>query len=210
MSEWNQSEGPEIQLVEKQDGELTLYIGDAQAMQGWERALMNESADILCTYGSQFLEVGLGLGISALRIAGNPKVRRHTVVEKYRRVIDLFLERHSSVPPALQIVEADFFEYVYSLEPASLDGIFFDPYLVNLSLWRDPALWDAVVPLLVRSLRPGGVFIPCFSTTPELRWQFVNFFDRIVVERRNYATYPDTDYTPGVTGSAYIQCFINN
>ena len=80
---------PEIELVE-QGSEVTLLFDDRQAMQAWERDLMFASADLLCEYGSNFLEVGLGLGLSALRIAENPRVRRHVVVEKYKRVIDLF------------------------------------------------------------------------------------------------------------------------
>lgn len=33
-------------------------------------------------------------------------------------------------PPPLEIVEADFFEYIHQMKLASVDGIFFDPYLV--------------------------------------------------------------------------------
>lgn len=59
---------PEIVLADH-NGEITLYIDGNQAMQAWEHDLMVESADLLCQYGCEFLEVGLGLGISALRIA---------------------------------------------------------------------------------------------------------------------------------------------
>jgi predicted O-methyltransferase YrrM len=51
------------------NGEVTLYIDGNQAMQAWEHDLMVELADLLYQYGCEFLEVGLGLGISALRIA---------------------------------------------------------------------------------------------------------------------------------------------
>ncbi len=207
MDAIQQRENPEIKLVESNE-EVTLYIDDGQAMQGWESALMWESADILCGYGSKFLEVGLGLGISALRIAANPATRHHTVIEKFPRVIELFRERNPSPPPALEIVHADFFEYIQRMEPESLDGIFFDPYLVPVSLWDDEALWMEVMPPVTRTLRRGGVFIPCFSTRPVLRWQFVHHFDRIVVERRSYASYETTDYVKKDTGDAYIQCFV--
>jgi predicted methyltransferase len=207
MDAIQQRENPEIKLVESNE-EVTLYIDDGQAMQGWESALMWESADILCGYGSEFLEVGLGLGISALRIAANPATRHHTVIEKFPRVIELFRERNPSPPPALEIVHADFFGYIQRMEPESLDGIFFDPYLVPVSLWDDETLWMEVMPAVTRTLRRGGVFIPCFSTRPVLRWQFVHHFDRIVVERRTYASYETTDYVKKDTGDAYIQCFI--
>lgn len=67
---------------------------------------MWEMADMLCEYGSEFLEVGLGLGISALRIAGNQRTRRHVVVEKHEQVIDLFRDRHPALPDSLDIVHA--------------------------------------------------------------------------------------------------------
>lgn len=198
---------PDIQLVRDND-EITLYIDGGQAMQGWEADLMRQSADILCTYGAEFLEVGLGLGISALHIAGNPGTRKHTVVEKYPRVIDLFRERHPSPPAALEIVQSDFFDYVYKLEPSSLDGIFFDPFFGGTSIWEDSAIWNEVMPRVVTALRPGGVFMPCFSTFPVLRQNCVPFFDRIIVERRSYRTYAGTNYTPAVSGDAFIQCFV--
>jgi hypothetical protein len=198
-----QPEAPRIQLVEK-DGEVSLLIDDAQAMQGWERELMNESADLLCTYGSEFLEVGLGLGISALRIAGNPRTRRHLVIEKYPRVIELFRERHPALPPALEIVEADFFEEVWNLGSDRFDGIFFDPYL-PAAVRNDQRLWDEVMPPLLRSLRPEGVFLPCFTTRPILYW--MGYFDRAAVLRRPYTAYPSTCYTQGTSGNAYIQCY---
>lgn len=208
MIESTPSAEPPIQMVERPNGEVTLYIGDAQAMQGWEHDLMRESADILCTYGSELMEVGLGLGLSALRIAGHPSTRAHTVVEKYGRVIELFREKHPTPPASLRIVEADFFDHIRQQPPACLDGIFFDPYLVDLTLWRDEALWSEITPLIVRALRTGGVFMPCFSTVPELRWQFVPFFRRVIVERRTFETYADTNYTSAAAGAAYIQCFV--
>jgi spermidine synthase len=206
MPRTDQPENPEITLVET-DEEVSLIIDDEQAMQGWEHELMCESADLLCTFGSQFLEVGLGLGISALRIAGNPVTRRHVVIEKYEKVIDLFRRRHPELPPSLDIVHADFFEHVHHLPPASFDGIFFDPH-VPQNLREDEALWSEVVPLLVRALRIGGALIPCFSSYPVLRWQFVPFFDRVIVERRPFAAYASTNYMFRNQGDAFIQCFI--
>ena len=124
-----QPENPEVRLLEGPGGQVTLYIAGGQAVQGWERTLLCESADILCTYGSRFLEVGLGLGLSALRIAQHPNTRRHLVIEKYQAVIDLFRKLHPFTPSALEIVHADFFEFISHLDPASFDGVFFDPTL---------------------------------------------------------------------------------
>jgi hypothetical protein len=197
---------PEIELVE-QGAEVTLLFDGRQAMQAWERDLMFASADLLCGYGSTFLEVGLGLGLSALRIAENPRVRRHVVVEKYKRVIDLFTERQPHRPSTLEIVEADFFDHIHRVEPASLDGIFFDPFL-PAEMGQDEKLLREVTALIVTALKPGGVFIPFFTTRPELKWPFCEYFDRIIVQRHSFQAYPTTRYTHGTSGHAYIQCFI--
>ena len=110
--------------------------------------------------------------------------------------------------PVLEIVQSDFFDYVYKLEPSSLDGIFFDPFFGGTSIWEDSAIWNEVMPRVVTALRPGGVFMPCFSTFPVLRQNCVPFFDRIIVERRSYRTYAGTNYTPALSGDAFIQCFV--
>ena len=198
---------PTVQLVETPEGEVTLKINEGLSMQGWERELMQESGEILCSFGSQFLEVGLGLGFSALHIAQHQHTRKHTVVEIYRPVIDLFKNRHPLTPSTLEIVNTDFFKLVSDLEPETLDGIFFDPALPD-SLWNDGSFWDELMPRIVRSLRPGGAFIPFFSTIPVLRWQYVNFFPRVIVERRPYKAYATTTYISCTSGDAYIQCFV--
>jgi spermidine synthase len=198
-------ETPDIQLVDT-GGELTLLIDGHQAMQAWERELMIESAELLCAHGSSFLEVGLGLGLSALHIASRPTTRRHVVVEKYARVIELFRLGHAELPPSLEIVEADFFELVETLPPGELDGVFFDPWLPREQA-LDEALWAHVMPALIRALRPGGVFVPFFTTRPELKWPFSLYFDEVSVSRRPFVAYGTTEYTPGASGYAYLQCF---
>ncbi|MEU7164427.1 class I SAM-dependent methyltransferase [Streptomyces morookaense] len=199
---------PEIHLVE-QDGEVTLSIGGEQAMQAWERDLMWASADLLCEYGHDFYEVGLGLGLSALRIAGNPATRSHTVLELFGEVEDLFREQHPELPDNLAIERGDFFARVFELPSESIDGMFFDPAL-EMDVWTDKELWAKTMPEVVRILRPGGVFIPFFSTKPELRWQYLPHFRRIRVERHPYTAYDTTTYTHGTTGDAYIQCFLKD
>jgi spermidine synthase len=200
---------PRIEMVETRDGEVTLAIDGGQAMQAWERELMNASADWLCAFGSRFLEVGLGLGISALRIASDPRTKYHRVIELYPRVTELFRERHPSPPDTLDIVHADIFTYAATLEPHSFDGMFFDPALPE-PLWDDVDLWDRFMPTLLRALRPGGAFIPFFSTIPVLRKQYMRHFRRVIVERRPYAAYSTTHYVSATTGEAYIQCFIRD
>ncbi len=199
-------EEPSITLVEE-NGEVTLSIDGGQAMQAWERELMHDSADLLCSFGCEFLEAGLGLGLSALRIAGHSRTRHHRVVERYPQVIDLFRSRYANVPATLEIVNADWFAFIESAPAESVDGIFFDPALPE-SMWNDGALWDRVTPLMRRALRVGGAFIPFFTTRPYLRWQYLSHFDRIIVERRPFQAYPTTHYTASTSGDAFIQCFV--
>lgn len=203
----NQPDSAKIELVEG-GGEVTLYIDGGQAMQAWERELMWRSADLMCAWGSEYLEVGLGLGLSALRIAGHTHTRRHTVVEKYQQVIDLFNERNPFPPASLQTVKADIFDFALALEPESLDGIFFDPYLSKNIPYDMQKLWSEVLPAFVRALRIGGAFVPYFHTKPELRWPYYYYFDRVIVDRHPYAAYRGTEYTPDESGDAYIQCYI--
>ncbi|WP_409055980.1 class I SAM-dependent methyltransferase [Streptomyces sp. SYP-A7185] len=196
---------PEIELIDR-DGEVTLSIGGEQAMQAWERDLMWASADLLCRHGKDFYEVGLGLGLSALRIAENPATRSHRVLELFGEVEDLFRRSHPTLPGTLSVERGNFFERVFELETESIDGMFFDPAL-DMEVWKDEELWRRTMPEVVRALRPGGVFIPFFSTKPELRWQYVQHFRTIRVERHPYTAYDTTEYTYGTSGDAYIQCF---
>ena len=203
------TEDANIQVLRSPEGNTTLRIENGQAVQGWESELMEESARLLCSYGSEFLEVGLGFGFSALAIARHPNTSRHVVLEKHAQVIEMFREGVSELPSTLEIRHADFFSVVSELPSESFDGIFFDPAL-PMSVWRDQRLWDEVVPKLVKVLRNGGVLIPFFSTRPVLRQQYLPYFSRIVVERRQYEAYEDTVYTRGTSGDAYIQCFIKD
>lgn len=204
-----QQENPAIELVETEGGETTLLIDGGQAMQGWETDLMWRSADLLCTFGSTFLEVGLGLGISALRIAGAPGTRRHVVVEKYAHVVELFLQRHPELPASLEIVEADILDHVARLEPDSLDGIFFDPYFPPEML-ADVVMWETLVPAMRRAIRPGGALVPFATTKTSLRWQFEPYFDRALLEKRRFRAYEGTTYMTTNEGRAWIQAFIRS
>jgi predicted methyltransferase len=203
------SSDPSVDLVESEKGEVTLSIAGGQAMQAWERDLMHESADLLCSYGSDFLEAGLGLGFSALRIAGNSATRRHRVIERYPRVIDLFRASHPQIPEKLEIIRSDWFEFIETVPRESVDGIFFDPALPD-SAWDNGPFWDRVVPLMHRALRIGGVLIPFFTTRPYLRWQYLPYFSRIVVVRRPFRAYATTHYTATKAGDAFIQCFVKS
>ncbi|MFF5211984.1 methyltransferase domain-containing protein [Streptosporangium sp. NPDC000396] len=210
---------PDIALVHDESGEVTLYIDDVQAMQGWEKSLMWRSADLLCERGGEFLEVGLGLGYSALRIAGRADTYRHTVVEKYPKVVELFHAANPEPPATLEIVQADFFDFVDRLQPDSYDGVFFDPELPK-ALFEDRRLLDEFMPKVVRALRRGGTFVPMFSLDGDvpdaatctasaavMLDRYLRFFDRVLVERHKYHAYANTAYTPAQQGDAFILCF---
>lgn len=143
------------------------------------------SADVLCQFGSSFVEAGLGLGLSALHIARHPNTQRHIVVEFYDEVIRLFRERNTSWPSSLQIVRGDFFEYIRSLQPSSWTACSSIRALPEPTRSDEP-FWDEMVPVMVRALRPGGALIPFFSTVPVLRWQYVPHFERVIVLPRTF------------------------
>jgi spermidine synthase len=202
----HQREDAAIELVET-GAETTLLIDGGQAMQAWETDLMWRSADLLCTFGSTFLEVGLGLGISALRIAGSPTTARHVVVEKYPRVVALFRERNPDPPPTLEIVQADILDYADELPAGGFDGIFFDPYFPPEML-RDEAMWGRLVPALRRAIRPGGALVPFATTKTHLRWQFEPYFDQAILVKRRFRAYDGTTYMTTNEGRAWIQAFV--
>ena len=102
------------------------------------------------------------------------------------------------------MTHGDFFAMLPTLPRASVDGIFFDPYL-PAETRNDPTFWNAVVPPMMALLRPGGVFVPCFTTKPY--FLFLHFFDHAIIERRHYITYPQTTYTGATSGYAFIQCY---
>ncbi|HEX5851672.1 MAG TPA: hypothetical protein VFY36_01140 [Solirubrobacteraceae bacterium] len=192
-----------IEFVET-TAETTLLIDGAQAMQGGEEALMRRSGDILCRHGNEFLEVGLGLGLSALHIAGKPTTHRHVVFELHQPIIDRFRAHTPRPPAALEVRLGDFFALLPTLPPASVDRIFFDPYLPAKTR-NDTAFWNHVTPAMIALLRPGGVFVPGFSTKPY--FHFLHYFDHATIERQRYTTYPETTYTLATSGDAFIQCY---
>lgn len=195
-------------LVTTDDDETTLYIGEEQAMQGWERDLMEFSADLLATFGGNFAEAGLGLGYSALRVCSHPHVKRHTVVEVFPDVIKWFSDRQPRVPDQLDIVCDDFFLWIRRLKPGSLDGIFFDPALPK-SVWDNEAFWADNMPWMVRAIRPGGAFVPFFSTKPEIKSQFIPFFKEVRCYPHPFEAYRTTNYVYAHQGLALVQCFLN-
>jgi hypothetical protein len=70
------------------------------------------------------------------------------------------------------------------------------------------ALWDEFMPMVVKSLRPGGAFIQFFTTQPVLKWPFFEYFDRAIVTKHSFVAYKDTNYTTRLSGTAYLQCFV--
>lgn len=213
-----QPQDPNVSLI-NEGGEVTLLIDGVQAMQGWESMLMHRAADLLTEQGSCFLEAGLGLGLSALRIASRPTTRTHTVVEKYDKVIDLFRSGHPVVPDNLEIVHSDFFDFIETFPESSLDGVFFDPELPR-DLFEDKGFVEFFMSKIIAALRPGGTFVPMFSVAGQvpdaatctaspgvMLERYMRFFSRAVVERHPYTAYGDTRYTPGVAGEAFILCF---
>ncbi|MBA2717458.1 MAG: class I SAM-dependent methyltransferase [Propionibacteriales bacterium] len=207
MRHSTQQDRPEIAFRRSEhDGSETLFIDGEQAMQAWEAALMRRSAAMLCACGQDFVEAGLGFGFSALEIARADSTRTHRVIEPYREVINAFHAAHPVPPDNLEIVHADFFNYLAKLEPDAIDGIFFDPALPP-SMWDDEPFWMEMIPHFARVVRPGGGVMPFFTSSPKLRARFARAFDRIVIERHAFTAYDHTNYTDVIEGDAYVQLY---
>ncbi|WP_328428160.1 class I SAM-dependent methyltransferase [Streptomyces sp. NBC_00443] len=204
-----QPTAPDI-AVKNTDGEKTLYIDGSQAMQEWEAPFMRRSAEILCRTGGVFLECGLGFGLSAIAIAEQPKVEKHTVVEIYDDVIQEFKKSTPALPDNLEIVQADFFEYIDSIPSRTIDGIMLDPWLPK-QMRDDAEWWDTLMrEQITRVLRPGGHFMSFFVTEPKIEPRWEPYFDEVLIERHPYDSYSTTSYLEGrPSGHAYLQCFTN-
>ncbi|MCX4680641.1 class I SAM-dependent methyltransferase [Streptomyces sp. NBC_01433] len=180
-------------------------------MQEWEAPLMRRSAELLCREGGTYLECGLGFGLSALAIARQPKTERHTVVEAYDEVIKEFKKATPDLPGNMEIVHADFFEYIESIPTDSVDGIMFDPWLPREI--RDDADWwvRLIKEQITRVLKPGGYFMSFFVTEPTIDPRWEPHFDQVLIERHAFEGYATTSYLMGkLSGAAYLQCYINN
>ncbi|MER5974298.1 class I SAM-dependent methyltransferase [Streptomyces sp. NPDC002055] len=204
-----QPAAPDI-AVKDSDGEKTLYIDGSQAMQEWEAPLMRRSAEVLCRDGGVFLECGLGFGLSAVAIAEQPNVKKHTVVEVYDEVIQDFKKSAPNLPDNLEIVHADFFEYIESIPTGTIDGIMLDPWLPK-AMRDDAEWWDTLMrEQITRVLAPGGHFMSFFVTEPKLEPRWEPYFDEILIERHAYDSYSTTSYLEGrPSGIAYLQRFTN-
>jgi hypothetical protein len=62
------------------------------------------------------------------------------------------------------------------------------------------------MPRVIAALRPGGAFIPFFTTRAELKWPFFEFFDRVTVVKRLFAAYATTEYTRD--RACIYRCFV--
>jgi predicted methyltransferase len=202
---------PDIAVRSSQAGERTLYIDGSQAMQEWESPLMQRSAELLCRKGGVYLECGLGFGFSALAIARQPKTQKHTVVEPYDEVIQEFRKTALDIPGNLEIVQADFFEYIESLPTNSVDGIMLDPWLPR-KIRDDADFWVKLMEdQITRVLAPGGQFMSFFVTEPKIEPRWEPYFDEVLIQRHSYESYSTTSYLQGrLKGTAYIQCFTNS
>ena len=198
-------EDAKIELVEK-EGEVTLYIDGGQAMQAWNASSCGVRQTSCVPGALSIWRLDLAWGFRRCESQATitpPTHRRGEISTSHRPLLPAISE-----PPAnLQIVKADIFDFALTLEPESLDGIFFDPYLSKDVPCDMQQLWGDVLPALVRSLRIGGAFVPYFSPKPELRYHTI-----IISTESSWndtPTQPTAEQsTPGEAGDAFIQCFV--
>jgi predicted methyltransferase len=207
-----QPEDPDVQYL-SENGEVTLSFDGIQVVQGWETDMLSTMSEMLCDFGGNILEVGLGLGISARKIANYPSIKRHIVVEKYQKVIDLFHINHGSaiLPDTTKIVHADIFDFISQIEPNSLDGIFYDPYFPVVDMYEDPVVLEKLLPGLFAALRSGGALMPFPSLRPLLKEKYFAFASKFIVLRYPFETYQNTTYMQNIhKGNAFIKAVIKD
>lgn len=162
----------------------TLLIAGFQAMQSWERPLMERMAQSITDAGSAVLEIGYGLGISAGCIQAR-RPRLHVIVEANHRNAAMARERYAKQVAAGMMVIIDEFwqsavetEEFMSLAPDGYDGILFDASPVKPEeIHRAKYDFFTVVD---RLLVPGGRFTYFSDEVSSLSEEHSQALSRIV------------------------------
>lgn len=136
----------------------TLRIMDHPVMEDWETPYMAKLAEIATSNGGVILELGLGMGISALDIQSNPNVVTHYIVEANLGVVEKGLKDfHDPIAKGRMHILSGFWEDVVEqqLAPESFDGILFDTY--PLKEQEIHGNHFSFLPVAFKLLRPGGI-----------------------------------------------------
>jgi len=107
-----------------------------------EKAIMIEQANQIAFKGADILELGFGMGLSALAIQ-NHKPKSHTIVEAHPKILKKLYE-WAKDRPSVKVIEGYWHLNIDLFE--QYDGIFFDTYrdpydkqfFANYELWLNP------------------------------------------------------------------------
>jgi len=110
----------------------TLKIEGHPVMEDWEDAYMKELSKVVCSNGGDILELGFGMGISAMYIQ-NHKVSSHTIIEAnedvYKKLIYFSFGTSEKIRPIFGFWQ----DVVKFIPDESFDGILFDTYPISKS-----------------------------------------------------------------------------
>ena len=137
-----------------------LKLGPHDVMFSWETRLMRDYARHMADPGSDVLEIGFGLGLSANAIQ-KIGVRSHTIVEALPQGFEEAQRREASQSGTIPLIH-DFWQNCED-RLGQYDGILFDPYSLHEHLERDCLhFFDLAADKLLR--RPGKLAWAWFET----------------------------------------------
>ncbi len=108
--------------------EKTLLIKSYQVMQRWEDNYMKSLAAIATSRSGNVLEVGFGMGISALYIQKSSKIHSHTIIECHPAIIAVAKKRFKKELGSgrMKLLEGFWENITPKLKDKIFDGILFD------------------------------------------------------------------------------------
>ncbi|MFQ6063445.1 MAG: class I SAM-dependent methyltransferase, partial [Methanosarcinales archaeon] len=120
--------------------EDTLYVGNYQVMQTWEKPIMMALARVVTENGGDILEVGFGLGISATYIQ-EFGAKSHTILEPHPVVFKRAQEWKKKYKSDSIILINDFWQNQVDKLP-KFDGILYDIYTSDVVVEEEKVLFQ--------------------------------------------------------------------
>jgi guanidinoacetate N-methyltransferase len=135
--------------------EHDLIILGEPVMEDWEAPYMKDLARICSSKGGTVLELGYGMGISAMYIQQH-KIKKHIIVEANKMVADAARKFAKKAKHKVIVINDLWENAIKKIPNNSLDGILFDTYpLEERELYQNHFNF---FPLAYKKLRKGGVF----------------------------------------------------
>lgn len=104
-----------------------LIIQGHPVMESWESSYMEELASIASRNGGRVLELGFGMGISALFIQSHD-IETHVIVEANTDVFSALMQFAKESVHPIEAIHGFWQDATHALQDESIDGILFDTY----------------------------------------------------------------------------------